>query len=82
MNNIGDANVVILKRPTIEETENNAKDYIYPVTAATRGQKMNLEAKIFQPTPRITKAVERNLERTITNQASKNQDRLNNRNTR
>ncbi len=82
MNNIGGANVVIPKRPTIEEAEGNAEDYIYPVTAATRSQKKNLEAKKFQPTSRITKAVRRNLERTPTNQASKKQDRLNNRNTR
>ncbi len=82
MNNIGSANVVILKRPTIEETEENVKDYIYPVSAATRSQKKNLEAKKFQSPSRITKAVEWSLERTLTNQASKNQDRLNNRNTR
>ncbi len=82
MNNIGGANIVILKRPTIEEAEDNAKDYIYLVTAATRSQKKNLEAKKFQPTSRITKVVGRNLERTLTNQVSKNQDRLNNRNTR
>ena len=82
MNNIGGANVVILKRPTIEEVKDNAEDYIYPVNAATKSQEKNLEAKKFQPTLRITKAVGRNLERTLTNQVSKNQDRLNNRNTR
>ena len=82
MNNIGGANVVILKRPTIEEAEDNVEHYIYPVTTGTRSQKKNLEAKKFQPTSRITKAVGRNLERTLTNQASKNQDLLNNRNTR
>ncbi len=78
INNIGGANVVILKRPTIEETKNNAKDYIYPVTSVTRSQKMNLEAKKFQPTSQIRKTVGKNLERTLTNQASKNQDWLNN----
>ena len=82
MNNITGANVVIIKRPTIEETENNAEDYIYPVTPSSCSQKRNLEAKKFPPTSRITKAVGRNLERTLTSQASKNQDRLNNRNTR
>ncbi len=82
MNNIGSANVVILKRPTMEEVEDNTEDYIYPVIAATQSLKKNLEAKKFQPTSRIPKAVERNLEETITNQASKNQDRLNNKNTR
>ncbi len=81
MNNIGSANVVILKRPTIEEAEDNAENYIYPVTSATRSQKKNLEAKKSEPTSRIIKAVGRNLERTLTNQASKNQDQLNNRNT-
>ncbi len=81
MNNIWGANVVILKRPTIEKTEDNTEDYIYPVTAATQSQKKILEAKKFEPTLRITKAVRRNLERTLTNQALKNQDRLNNRNT-
>ena len=78
MNNIGDTNVVILKRPTMEETENNAKDYIYPVTSATQSQKKNVEAIKLQPTSQIRKAVGKNLERTLTNQASKNQDRLNN----
>ena len=82
MINIGGANIVILKRQTIEKTEDNTEDYIYPVTAATRSRKMNLEAKKFQPTLRITKVVGKNLKRTLTNQASKNQDRLNNRNIR
>ena len=61
MNSIEGANVVILKQPTIEEEENNAEDYIYPVTSATRSQKKNLEAKKFQPTLRITKVLGRNL---------------------
>ena len=81
MNNIGVANVVILKGPTIEETEDNVEDSIYLITAAIQRQKKNLEAKAFQPTSRITKAVGRNLERILTNQALKNQDQLNNRNT-
>lgn len=33
MNNIGSANVVILKRPTMEEADNNFEDYTYSVTA-------------------------------------------------
>ena len=82
INNIGGANDVMLKQPTIEEAEDNAEDYIYPVTSSTRSQKKNPEAKKFQPTSQITKVVERSLEKTLTNQASKNQDRLNNRNTR
>ncbi len=47
INNIGGANVVILKRLTIEEAEDNAEDYIYPVTSSTQSQKKNLEAKKF-----------------------------------
>lgn len=39
MNNIGAANVVIVKRPTIEEAEDNDKTYIYPVTADSQSQK-------------------------------------------
>ena len=35
MNNIGGANVVILKRPTVEEADHDLKNHIYPITAAT-----------------------------------------------
>lgn len=79
MNNIGGANVVILKRPTVEEAESDHESHTYPVTAATRSQKKNLEAKKFQPTSRITKPAGRNSERPIANQVLRNQNRLNNR---
>lgn len=45
MNNIGGANVVILKRPMIEEAEVNDKNYTYPVTAATQSQNKTLRPK-------------------------------------
>ena len=79
MNNIGGANVVILKRPTMEEADNDLEDHTYPVTAATRSQKKNLEAKKFQPTSRVTKPAGRNSEKPIANQVLRNQDRLNDR---
>lgn len=82
MNNIGRANVVILKRPMIEEADDDSEIYTYPVTAATRSQKRNLEAKKFQPTSRVTKPAGRNLERSLAHQESRNQDGLNNRTTR
>lgn len=62
MNIIGGANVVILKRPTIEEAKDNDKNYIYPVTAATQSQEKNLEAKKFHPTSRVTNSAGRNAE--------------------
>lgn len=82
MNNIGRANVVILKRPMIEEADDDSEIYTYPVTAATRSRKRNLEAKKFHPTSRVTKPAGRNLERSLAHQESRNQDRLNNRTTR
>ena len=79
MNNIGGANVVILKRPTVEEADSDCESHTYPVTAATRSQKKNLEAKKYQHTSRVTKPAGRNSERPIANQVLRNQDRLNNR---
>ena len=35
MNNIGGANVVILKRPIVEKVDSNYESHIYPVTAAS-----------------------------------------------
>lgn len=81
-NNIGAANVVILKRQIIEEAEDNTEDYIYPVPAAIWSQKRNIKAKKFQLTSRVIKAVGRDSEKTVTNQISKNQDQLDNRNIR
>ena len=50
MNNIGGANVVILKRPTVEEADDNLEYHpTYPINAATRSQKKNLESKNFSP---------------------------------
>ena len=79
MNNIGGANVVILKQPKVEKADDNVESYTYPVTAATRSQKNNLEAKKFQPISRVTKPAGRNSERSFAYQTSRNFDRLNNR---
>ena len=68
MNNIGGANVIIMKRPIVEDVESDYESYIYPVTAATRSQKKNLEAKKFQPTLGVTKPAVRNSERPIAKQ--------------
>ena len=35
MNNIGRANIVILKRPIVEEVESDYKSYIYLITVTT-----------------------------------------------
>lgn len=69
---IARANVVILKRPMIEEADDDSEIYTYPVTAATRSQKRNLEAKKFHPTSRVTKLAGRNLERSLAHQESRN----------
>lgn len=79
MKNIGGANVIILKRPTIEEADDNSEYHTYPVTAATQGQKKNLEAKKFQPISRATKPAGRNTKKSLAHQALRNKDRLNNR---
>lgn len=79
MKNIGGANVVILTRPAVEEVEDNIQDHTYPVTAATRSQKKNLEAKKFQPISRVTKPAGRNSERSLAHQTSKNLNCLNER---
>ena len=76
MNNIGGANVVILKRPTAEKADHDSENHVYPITAATRSQKKNLEAKKFQPTSRVTKPAGRNSEKSLGNQTSKNLNRL------
>ena len=67
MNNIADANVVILKRPTIKEADNDFKDHTYPNTAVAQSQKKNLKAKKFRPILRVTKLARRNSERPIAN---------------
>ncbi len=76
MNNIGGANVVILKRATVEEVEGDYKSHTYPITTTTWSQKKNLEVKKFQPTLRVIKPAGRNSERPIANQVLQNQDRL------
>lgn len=60
MTNIGGANLVILKRPIVEEAEHNSKSYTYPVTATTQSQKKNLKAKKFQPISQVTNPARRN----------------------
>lgn len=82
VNNIGGANLVILKQPTVEEADDNPKDHTYLVTAATYSQKKNLEAKKFQPILRVTKPEGRNSERPLAHQTLKNLNRLNERTTR
>ena len=82
MNNIGGANVVILKRPTVEEADDNLEyPPTYPINAATRSQKKNLESKKFQPTSRVTRPAGRDSERALANQTSRNLNRLNNKTT-
>lgn len=76
MNNIGVANVVILKQPMVEEIDSNYESYIYHVTVATQSQKKNLEAKKFQPMTHITKPAGKNSEKPIANQVLQNKDRL------
>ena len=86
MNNIRGANVVILKRPTEEEIEKDPKNYLYPITTVTRSQN-SAPPKVprtrnSQPTSRVTKPVERNLEKSVTNKALRNLDQLNERTNR
>ena len=76
MNNIEGVNVVISKRPTVEEADHDFENCIYPITAAIQSQKRNLEAKKFQHTSQVTKPAGRNSERSLSNQTSKNLNRL------
>lgn len=63
MNNIGAANIVILKQCIIKEVDNNLEDHIYPVTAATQSQRNNLETKKFQLISQIIKPAGKNSEK-------------------
>ena len=80
MNNIGGANVVILKRPTVEEADNNLENHTYPITAATQSQNLARTKisglKIFQPTSQVTRPATRNTERPLAQQASRNLEQL------
>ena len=84
MNNIGSANVVILKRPVVEEADNSLEYYhTYPITALTRSHK-SVPTKVSEPknswpTSRVTKPAARNVERPLAQQASRNLERLNER---
>lgn len=66
MNNIGSANVVILKRPVVEETDNYPEDQLtYPITITTQSQKP-ASSKVSgtqkpQPTSQTTKPAQKNL---------------------
>ena len=66
MNNIGSANVVILKRPVVEETDNYPEDHLtYPITITTQSQKP-ASSKVSgtqkpQPISQTTKPAQKNL---------------------
>lgn len=76
MNNIGGANIVIMKQPIVEDAKSDYESYIYLVTSATWSQKKNLEAKKFQPMLYITQPVIRNSEKLIAKQVLQNKNRL------
>lgn len=67
MNNIGVANIVILKQPMVEKVNSDYESHIYPIIAAIQSQKKNLEAKKFQTTLCVIKPVGRNSEKPIAN---------------
>lgn len=76
INNIGGANIIIMKRPKVKDENSDYESYIYPVTSATWSQKKNLEAKKFQPTLRVNKPAVRNSERPIAKQVLQKKNRL------
>ena len=69
MNNIGVANVVVLKRPAVKESHKSAS------AKASRPQD-------FWPTPQLTEPVAKSMERIPSQQASRNLEKLNNKITR
>ena len=76
--------VVILKRPVVEEANNNLEYHqTYPLTALTRSHK-SVPTKVSEPknswpTSRVSKPAARNVERPLAQQASRNLERLNER---
>ena len=82
INNIGGANIVILKQPNVEKADDNLEyPLMYPINAIIQSQKKNLKSKKFQSTSRVTRPAGRDSERALTNQTSKNLNRLNNKTT-
>ena len=82
INNIGMANVVILKRPTVKETGNDFEHHHkYPIAALTQSHELApaklSEPKVLQPTLQVTAPVTRIADRPLAQQVSRNLERLN-----
>ena len=87
MNNIGMANVVILKRPTVKETGNDFQHHHkYSIAALTQNHRLApaklSEPKVLQPTLQVTTPVTRIADRPLAQQVSRNLERLNEKITR
>ena len=70
MNNIGGANVVILKRPVVKEVDNNPEyHHAYPITNFTQSHKLAStqvsRSQDFWPTSRLTKPAVRSVEKPL-----------------
>lgn len=76
--------MVILKRPTDEEAGSGYENFAYPITAAPqKSASLKLPGpRNFQQTLRVTKPAGKNSERSVSHQAFKNLDRLNERTAR
>lgn len=68
INNIGEANIIILKQLIIKEVDSDYKSHIHFIIAAIWSQKKILKAKKFQSRLHITKLAGRNSEKLIANQ--------------
>ncbi|MCJ1343817.1 hypothetical protein MMC31_002014 [Peltigera leucophlebia] len=82
INNIGMANVVILKRPAVKETGNDFEHHHkYPIAALTQSHELAptkfAGPKVFQPTLQITTPVTRIAEKPLVQEAFWNLERLN-----